>query len=192
MARLRTFVAVNLSSELVRRIRQLARDWSRYATGVRWVGEQQLHVTMKFLGDVDENEVYRVCQVVRESCHELSPFFATCASVGVFPHWQRPHTLWLGIGQGRETLIAWQADLERRFGDLGFPLERRGFTPHITLGRVERGRSGQLTPLADHLAQLSDQTWGDFPVQEAVVYASELSPRGPHYAVLGRLPLATR
>ena len=142
MARIRTFVAVDLSAEVKRSARRVIADLSATPAAVKWVSADHLHVTLKFLGDVDDSQIYQVCAAIRDVAAGHPLFKATCASVGAFPKRESPRTIWLGVSDGTEEFRRLQTSLELRLQDLGFSQERRQFTPHVTLGRVDREVSG--------------------------------------------------
>ncbi|MCA9151599.1 MAG: RNA 2',3'-cyclic phosphodiesterase [Planctomycetales bacterium] len=190
MARIRTFVAVEISEELRRAAKRVLGEFSATQAPVRWVDPGQFHVTLKFLGDVDDSQIYAVCAAVRNAAAQMEPFVATCDCVGAFPKLESPRTVWLGISEGTEQFRELHQQLDTRLSKLGFPHEQRQFAPHITLGRVDRdGQRAALQPLVDTMSAAQGREFGQFLVTGCVVYSSELTPRGPVYTPLGKLPL---
>jgi 2'-5' RNA ligase len=152
---------------------------------VKWVEPENIHVTLLFLGEVEDRTVPAVCRVVAEVAAGLAPFEMSVESVGCFPSPRRPKTLWVGVGDGRQQLVALHDALEPPLLDLGcYRREERQYTPHITLGRV-KGPAGT-DQLATALARRADWHGGQVRVREVVVMSSELRPEGPTYTVLGR------
>jgi 2'-5' RNA ligase len=188
MARLRTFIAVDLGKPIRERLEALQRTLGRSSPEVKWVERDNLHITLLFLGEVDERDISQLCQTVANCCASHRPFEARVQSVGSFPNLRRPRTLWVGIEQGKQELCKLHDDLEPPLLDLGcYRREERRYTPHVTLGRVRGNRP------ADSLAQAlrEQQTWegGTVLVPEILVLSSELTPQGPIYTVLSRAPL---
>ncbi len=107
---------------------------------------------------------------------------------GAFPTGDRPRTLWLGVGQGRDEIIALQGSIERALEPLGFRGEARRYTPHLTIGRPGRGEPPRA--LAAVLATMADFAGGTMLVDEVTIYSSELTREGPVYEPLGFAPLA--
>ena len=188
---IRTFVAVDLSEPM----RELAREWIDRlgATGaeVKWVEPENLHLTLKFLGDVAESEIAGVCLAVRDAVASRAEFPWGCAGVGAFPDSQRARTLWMAVVDGAAELVDLQQALDRPLAALGYPPERRRFHPHVTLGRVRRASRPQRRELAALLT--GDAATGRTAsgrVAEVRVYASRLTRSGPFYEVLARTPLS--
>jgi len=188
MARLRTFIALDLGRTVRDRLISLQETLSRTAPDVKWVEPENLHVTMLFLGEVDNREVLEVCRAVGDCCRQLAPFSMSVEGLGTFGNPRRPRTIWVGVGDGEEEVKALHAAIEARLLELGcYRREERAFTPHITLGRVKQDGSGDdLSPV---LQKKSDWQAGAVQVREVLVMSSELTPRGPIYSVLSRAPL---
>src|SRR5687767_7627551 len=112
MSRLRTFIAVELEKGIRSRCLTLQETLARSAEDVKWVEAENLHVTLLFLGEVDERDLPAVCQVVGAACAEISPFTMSIEGVGCFPNLRRPRTLWVGVGRGTQDLVALHDALE--------------------------------------------------------------------------------
>lgn len=185
--KIRTFVAVPLPDSLRKRAVKVASELAAIAPGVKWVEPNSLHWTLQFLGPVEQRETSEICDAVAEGVLEFAPFDLQMLGAGAFPTPDRPRTLWLGVGQGRDEMIALQAAVEKSLEPLGFRGEARRYRPHLTIGRPGRGE--QPRELADHLAALADFDGGTMLVDEVVVYSSELTRQGPIYEALGFAPL---
>ncbi|NIL97750.1 MAG: RNA 2',3'-cyclic phosphodiesterase, partial [Planctomycetales bacterium] len=158
---------------------------------VKWVAQQNLHWTLKFLGEVDSNLVPRICQGMAEGVAGIAPFEVQTAGVGAFPSASRPRTVWLGTGGGTEPFIGLHDALEGPLSKLGFRKEHRRFQPHMTLGRVRRSPRG-IDQLAQKIAKFSSFDAGSQQVEEIILFSSLLDRQGPAYEVLGRAPLGGR
>jgi 2'-5' RNA ligase len=187
MTRIRTFVAVDLSADVQRRAGQLIQRLGHDAEGCKWVDPQNLHLTLAFLGEVDETEIPAVCRSVAAAAGSFRSVEIEARGIGAFPDARRPHTIWMGIGAGRDELIDLQDQVARVLERLGFPRERRRFQPHVTLGRQRRGLAS--AALVEKLAQWQDIELGTCLIDEVVTYSSRLDRRGPTYAVLARAHL---
>ena len=185
MARLRTFIAVAIDKTIRDRAVILQEALGRSGADVKWVEPENLHVTLLFLGEVEDRALPAVCRVVADVAAAQTPFEMSVAGAGCFPNARRPRTLWVGIGDGLQEMVALHDALEPPLLDLGcYRREERQYTPHVTLGRV-KGDEGA-DQLATALARRSDWQGGHVRVREVLVMSSELRPAGPTYTVLGR------
>ncbi len=188
MARIRTFIGVALDKAIRDRTVALQETLGRTGTEVKWVEPENLHVTMLFLGEVDEREIPKVCGIVAEISDQHSAFLMSVESAGCFPNPRRPRILWVGVAEGSQPLCAIHDALEIPLQELGYRREERKYTPHITLGRVKSDRSAE--QLAAALAKQVGWKGGEILVRELHVMSSQLTPQGPVYTVLSRAKLA--
>src|SRR5260370_1063747 len=185
---MRTFVAVPLDNAIRQRAVALQGQLGQAGTPVKWVEPENLHVTMLFLGEVDAREVLDVCRSVQNAAEAIPPFEIEVTGLGGFPNLRRPRTLWIGVGEGAAEMVGLHDALEGPLLELGcYRREDRGFTPHITLGRVKTDDVTE--PLREALAELADSHGGRQPVTRVQVLSSELTAEGPAYNELSRCPL---
>jgi len=192
MPRVRTFIAVEMSPRVISRAGDLIDKLRVAAAEINWVRPQQLHLTLKFLGDVPDTETPDICRVVHEVAAGFEPFEITLRGAGAFPKLDDPRTLWIGIEQGADELKELHAALDEAFkAKLGYAREHRGFHAHLTIGRVKRvppGAQGELAQLLKQHAHFD----GDLAViDEVVTFASFLGRGGAahdplDHAELGR------
>jgi 2'-5' RNA ligase len=188
MARLRTFIALDLGKTIRDRLVTLQETLSRSAPDVKWVEPENLHVTLLFIGEVDERAMLEVCRGVGQSCQSIARFRMSVETLGCFGNPRRPRTIWVGIGDGAAEVTALHGALEEKLLELGcYRREERAFTPHITLGRVKQDDSG--ADLSVILQKKANWQAGTVDVSEVLVMSSELTPQGPIYTVLSRAPL---
>ncbi len=186
--KIRTFVAVAIRSDVRSAAADLIDDLRGAGAKVKWVDPQNLHVTLKFLGDVDAGQIHPVCQAVEQAVADAAPFEFEVRGAGAFPDTRRPRTVWLGIGQGSHELVALNERIEPPLKKLGFPKEARPFQPHLTIGRIRRGGPG-VAELGKLIAERDDLAIGRTHVGEAIVFSSQLGRSGPTYEALGHAPL---
>ena len=183
--RLRTFVAVDVGKPLRDRLVALQEKLTQGGAEVKWVEAENLHVTLLFLGEVDEREAPTVCRAVSVECGRHDRFELSLDSVGCFPNPRRPRVVWAGVGAGGPELGALHDALEPPLMELGcYRREERNYTPHVTLGRVRS--DGPADELTAALARQAKWRGGRVEVREVVVMCSHLTPRGPEYAVMSR------
>jgi len=183
MSRIRTFVAIDLGKKA--RGRCIALQEALGVPGVRWVRPETMHLTLVFLGDVEDRELARVCKAVAAGCAGHEPFAIEITGVGCFPNPAKPRTIWAGVGEGAEEVVALQASVDAALVGAGlYRTEEKAFRPHVTLGRFKHGDDVTAT-VAAHAA------WGAgaCQVSEVLVMSSEMLGAGPEYTVLGRVGL---
>src|SRR5215213_8786289 len=165
MARIRTFIAVELAGGVKSRLTALQEQLGRDAAGVKWTPPGSFHLTLLFLGEVAQLEVVSICRVVQQRARKHAPFTLDVAGLGAFPNLRRPKILWAGISEGVTELRALHKDLEEGLLDLGcYRREDREYTPHLTLGRLSHDdRDEDWGPV---LAKFAGWEGGSTPVDE--------------------------
>lgn len=185
MARIRTFIAVDLSAGVKDRLVALQEQLGRDAAGVKWVRRDTMHLTLHFLGEVEQLDVVQICRVVQERARKHAPFTFDVAGLGAFPNARRPKILWAGIADGMAELRALHADLEEGLLALGcYRREDREYTPHLTLGRLTQDERSE--DWGAVLTKHADWDGGSCPADQVLVMASEMRRDGPEYSVMGR------
>lgn len=177
----RCFIAVEVDDPFT--LDGIARAQSSLnATGanLKLVERENLHLTLKFLGDVREGLLPEVVKVVSGTSFE--PFRMALKGVGVFPSLRRPRVVWAGITEGVEALTAIFRDIEPRLVEMDFKPESRPFSPHITIARVRSGRNRDR--LIEEVMALEDTDFGGFEARYVKLKKSVLTPRGPVYTDL--------
>jgi 2'-5' RNA ligase len=188
MGRLRTFIAVDPGTAVQDRCVSLQETLSRTGAPIKWVEHDNLHVTLLFLGEVDDRDVVSVCRAVTTVCVTHAPFVLSVEGVGCFPNPRRPRTIWAGLGAGTQELVSLHDALESPLLALGcYRREERQFAPHLTLGRVKG--DGPVDQLGPALTRQAGWRGGEAEIDEVLVLSSELRPEGPIYTVLSRAPL---
>ena len=186
MSQIRAFVAVELNAAAREAVGRVMSDLRAAAgDGVRWVRPEGIHLTLKFLGDIDVDSAPAISTALDRCAASVSPFSLTLEGVGAFPNLRRPRVIWVGLGGALEPLTVLQQSVERELEALGFARERRAFTPHLTLGRVRDGASRQqIRALSEAVAGASVGRDVDIPVRELSLMKSDLRPTGAVYTRL--------
>jgi RNA 2',3'-cyclic 3'-phosphodiesterase len=186
MSMLRTFVAVEIAPEIRSTALRLIERLRVAPVKVTWTKADNLHYTLKFLGDVLAEKTADICRAVQEAVAPFSPFEIVAAGAGAFPSAGHPRTLWLGVSDGAEPMeLVFQA-VERLLEPLGFPREHRRFTAHLTLGRVRGANPAGFNELAELLRKHAEFDAGASMVDSVTVFSSTLGRDGPKYEVLSR------
>lgn len=178
---IRSFVAINLPSQVKERIDLVQKEWGALGPRVRWVAPENVHITLKFLGDVAEERVASIGDALGRVAAQVPPFDFTVTLFGVFPDLRYPRIVWLGIGEGADRVAALQLAVEAEMERLGLAPEKRAFRPHVTVGRMKspRGRS-----ILAELLQTDTRIDEQVEVSEIFLMKSQLRPTGPIYSIL--------
>jgi 2'-5' RNA ligase len=186
LRRVRTFLAVELSPGVKHRAGELIKKLKPTGADVNWVPPHQMHLTLKFLGEIPRDDIIPLCRIAQEVAAKFPPFDLAFRGTGAFPHTDHPRTLWIGVEEGLAEIRALQRELDLAIYDqLGFPKERRQFTPHLTIGRVYKA-----TPEMNDVMEANSEFEGDCSeIEELVVFASFPERDGPRYEALGHATL---
>lgn len=183
----RAFVAVPVEDPVVRRRLLGARSLLPELRGLRFTPEHQLHFTLKFLGEIDEDRVEPASRATAAAVRGIAPFRLALEGLGAFPARGPSRVLWAGCGAGDEQLSRLAAAVEAAFGAEGFARDERPFSPHLTLARVRNPEAGRR--LARVLPDVPAEPFGTTAVTALVLFRSELTPRGADHEVLARAAL---
>lgn len=183
---IRSFISINIDEALKKEIDTLLADLKRKGLDVKWVPVENLHVTLKFLGHVSEEGIDKVKKALQDIVFLFKPFRLRFYGLGLFPDRKRPRVIWIDISDS-EILRRLQETIEERFFEIGFKKEERGFSPHLTIGRVRslRGRD----ELIGLLESIKDREFGIIDVDRLFLMKSDLRPGGAQYSVIAEFPL---
>jgi len=176
---MRVFVAVALDAALREAVAGLPPLLNSAAASFRWVSAQNLHFTLKFLGEVEEGRVARVTGAAREVAGRATPFPITLGGMGAFPSSKRPQVVWVGVKQGADRLAELARDLDVTLRRVKFPRDGRPFRPHLTIARAKH--SGAVPDLSGLLGNLRGVVVGTQAVDALLVMESTLNPGGSIY-----------
>lgn len=188
MARLKLFTGVSVGPAVRSAAAALQQSLAQCGANVKWVEPENLHLTINFLGEVDDRDLHSICRAITAVAKGEPSFRLSVQGVGAFPTTRRPKILWAAVNDGAESLQRIHTVSEPKLLELGvYRREERGYTPHLTLGRVKDEADGQL--IAAELPRHSDWRGGDVFVEEVLLFNSDLRREGPVYSVIARMPL---
>ena len=187
MAGWRSFFAIELSAEIAGGVRRIQGALRERAMGVRWVRPEGIHLTLKFLGEVEPGHIETIMHKAEETIHNLGSFAVEIRGGGGFPTAQKPRVIWIGVEDPSGRLTQLQARIEAGMAELGFTQEKRGYTPHLTVGRVRSGKGRKTVVQA--LDAIGATDLGKMEVREVILFRSHLKPTGAEYTKLGNFPL---
>jgi len=179
---IRCFIAIDLSAELKEMISQAQDLLKKSGANVKWVKPSNIHLTLKFLGEIPEKKVEEVKEVLGTLSFEKTE--VSVKSLGAFPNMKRPRVIWAGVEKGAEELKKISTVLEERLYTIGFKREKRSFKPHLTIGRVRK--PGKIKELMDAVDFLKEFDAGVFIADEIIFMQSELKPGGAVYTPMAK------
>lgn len=185
---IRSFLAFSLPAEIRAVVEQVHGDLKDASRDVKWVRPASVHLTVVFLGSVDEAVIPELSGTVRKVCGGFAPFRLCVRGTGFFPNPRRPRVIWLGLEGNVERMGRLRDALQEVLTPLGFEAEKRPFRPHLTLGRFRKGgfMDDRLAAAMDGCADASSP---ECTVDELVLFRSDLRPTGAVYTALERFPL---
>ncbi len=187
-AKLRLFLALELPPKVRDSLEEIQRGLRRTGADVRWVRIGAIHLTVKFLGAVEQERVEGIVAAVAGATAGCPPLTLWPRSAGFFPRPRNPRVVWAGLAGDLAELKSLARGVEQALIPLGFPAGKRGFSPHLTLGRVKSNRNKR--DLIEGVLDLGDYTGPEFTASDFILYKSDLKPSGAVYTALEKLPLA--
>lgn len=182
--KIRTFVAIDLSSEVTEGLKTLQNKLINECPGkIAWVKPENIHLTLKFLGEIEEGRWEQIFLSLKDVASRYSPFNVFVKGLGCFPRIENPRVVWAGITCEGDKLFSLQKDVDKCLNEFGFPEDKREYHAHLTLGRIkvlkERMRWKEI------VRSFRDVEVGTLNVEKTVLFKSTLKPAGAVYTVLG-------
>ena len=190
----RLFIDANLPSEILQALRETQTQLQRRLVGapLSWTRPEGIHITLKFLGDTDPGRVEAITAALRQAVTPHHAFTVTVGGFGCFPNPRKANVLWVGVQDADGRLARLAASIDQATAALGWELEHRPFTAHLTLARVHRdAAAGQRRVLGEILPTISlPSQLGTAPIERIHLIRSELNPQGSAYTALAGVELA--
>jgi 2'-5' RNA ligase len=184
---IRSFLAIELPGTIQKKIEEVQGDLKSSHADVRWVSSEKIHLTLKFLGNIEESRIESIVKSIEEPIHTTSAFHLSVRGMGAFPHFKNPRVIWMGLVDGEKVLTSFQKQLETSLEKIGFQAEDRPFQPHLTLGRAKSSRGRD--ELIGRMEKYREEEFGDFQVERLILFKSDLTPSGPIYTPLRDIKL---
>lgn len=186
MNKIRTFVAVDLPQDIKMEVDRFTSAFRNQGRGIRWVNAQNLHLTLRFLGDIPEDSVPRLADNIKKNVDGFGVFDLSLSGLGGFPNLKRPRVIWTGVEIGKDKLRDLAAGMETACIESEFGNGDKRFSPHLTIGRVKNPAG--LGGILEKIGRTSFKT-EPFVVYEVTIFKSDLSPAGPKYTSLAKIQL---
>ena len=192
MSVIRAFIAIELPPDVQQGLEQVSEQLKEQLgeKSVRWVPVSNIHLTLKFLGDVSANNLDVIKEIIRAEASLQKPMEFSVGQLGAFPKARHPRVIWVGV-EAPPELITLQRGIEARTAKVGYAPDQREFSPHLTLGRVSRNASpGEVRKIGDVICDNKVGFLGAARVQAIHLFKSDLRPSGAVYTNLYSAPIA--
>jgi len=185
---MRTFVAVELSETIRASIGEMIASLRSTGAPVKWVEPNNLHLTLKFLGNLAEDNLAAAIEIMKQCAEGVGPFELNVSGAGAFPNLRRPRVLFVEARDTPRAAAELARRLDRRMTRAGVRKEDRAFRCHVTIGRIRK--PGPVHALAEKLEAMSAESFGTMTVNRIVLMRSELTRAGPIYSPVAKADLS--
>jgi 2'-5' RNA ligase len=184
----RLFLAISLPEEVISKLQEIQRSLRKAVGGaqVRWTNREQLHLTMKFLGNVRVEQCPALLSAVNETCASFPPLRLTAGGIGFFPNAPNPRVIWVGVEDSGRLLPKLHEEFEARVGSFSGEERENRFQAHVTLARVKRMRREEAELLAQIVRSSNTDDLGSWTASHVDLIRSQLSVEGASYSIMGR------
>ena len=177
--KLRLFVAIELPTEAQQALYSLRDSLGRKIKRARWIEQQNLHLTLQFLGYCPQEQVADISSRLRKAVEDVEVFEFRLDTLGAFPSAKRPRVFWIGVSDGKEAISEVQKMVEESLEHLGFEAEKRDFHPHITFARFKAPEDLRQAISEVDATSIYDKS---IKAEGIVLFLSQLTPKGAHYS----------
>jgi 2'-5' RNA ligase len=184
---MRTFISVELPDEVKKNIVELVNELKATEAAVKWVTAENLHITLKFLGWVEDRNLDNLIDLTTKAVAGNGSFKARFEGLGTFPEGKTPRVVWVGTVEGGDRLCNLAKNLEEALSKAGFRKEEREFRSHITIGRVKEKKG--VEKLKEKIKSIKDAKFGEALVDRIYIMKSSLTPKGPIYEIVKEVKL---
>ena len=177
---MRTFIAIELSEEIRKVLAQVRSHLCYAGADVKWVKEENIHLTLKFLGEISEDRVSQISSILDDIGKWTKPFEITLKDIGVFPKTDHPRVIWAGLDKGIKESTELAVKIDKALSGIGFQEETRPFAAHLTIGRVRSQKNKEA--LQEKIVNYQFSAISLQSVNSVVLFKSTLTPKGPIYS----------
>jgi RNA 2',3'-cyclic 3'-phosphodiesterase len=179
MSQFRGFIAVDI--DVFPKLWEFEKEIKETGANVKLVEPENVHITLKFLGDTNESQIDEIDEIIKDSVKEIDPFNIQLKGAGVFPNQNYIKVIWIGIKQG-EPIGVIASKIDEPLSKIGFKKEKRGFSPHLTIARVKSSK--EKDEILHVIEKYRDVQFVDIRVDSIKLKKSDLTPKGPIYTTL--------
>lgn len=189
---MRTFIAIELPQEIKDGLARLQSQLKKAGADVKWVKPKNIHLTLKFLGEISAKQLPKVIEIIEEVTRTKKQFKIGLSSCGAFPGKKAPRVIWVGVNKGNEEIRFIVQELEEKMEEIGIPKEERPFSSHITIGRVKGAlNTGKLSGVLKESENYPGGENIEFDVRRLTLFKSTLGQAGPSYEALKEVSITT-
>ncbi len=188
MPTIRSFIAVEIDKINKQKISELIAQLKESNADVKWVSEDQMHLTLKFLGNTEQDKIQKVACILKSIADDFSAFSIKFSNIGAFPNTSRPRVIWMGIKDGSEILESFNNRIEAGLVKLGFEQESRQYKAHLTLGRVRSLKN--IPQLVKSIKEIErNYQYNNIRIDRIILFQTTLTPKGAIYTSLAQFML---
>ena len=184
---IRSFIAIELPAAVIALLDRVQQELKALGLKARWVRPQSIHLTLKFLGNIDCAVIDEIDRAMAEAAGEYAPFTLTVGGIGFFPGIRRPRVVWIGLGGATAVLLNLQGNLADRLAAVGFAKEKRSFKAHLTVGRIRQAVNPNILDQAIQAYSVIGNL--KFSADRIILFKSDLKPSGAVYSHLKQVEL---
>lgn len=185
---IRSFLAFELPQDIKKVISEVSRSVKELPLGLRWIKRDNIHLTVVFMGNVRDDKIESIGETGKKICARFDPFFVSAGGLGFFGSRRHPRVLWMGLDGDVRRMGRFRDALQKALRPFGIKTEKRGFKPHLTLGRFKKG--ARPWPHLDHtISEYADLKGRTCTLKELALFKSDLKPGGAVYTKLDAWPL---
>lgn len=183
---MRTFIAIEISEEIRKSLAQIESHLKYAGADVKWVKPENVHLTLKFLGEIDEKKVIEVIPALDSIARTTKPFGLSVKDIGAFPGIEHPRVLWAGLDKGAAEMTALASRIDEDLSKIGFAKETRPFSPHLTIGRVrsQLNKDKLKEKMLSAAAGIDLLLVPPHQISAVILFQSTLTPQGSIYTKL--------
>lgn len=186
---IRSFLAFELPLDIKRIVARVSGEFRESTLNVRWVQADNIHLTVVFMGNIKSEEIKAIGDVSQKVCLKYAPFDILLSGMGSFPNKRNPKIIWLGLSADLERMSHFRNALQKGLKPFGIKEEKRGFRPHLTLGRFRKFNRAD-SQWDEFILRYKDLESPVRPLNELVLFKSDLKPGGAVYTKLESWPLS--
>ena len=179
---MRCFIAIPLPQNIIRDLSDIQSKLKQTETDIKWVNSNNIHLTLKFLGYIEDAKIGEISKNLKEAFRKSKGFESALGKPGAFPSISNPRVIWLGISKNEDKITKLQKIAEDVLEPLGFDRETRAFHPHLTLGRVRSKKN--INKLIEQIKTPQTSKADPFPIEKIILFQSILKPSGAEYTAL--------
>ncbi len=189
---MRAFIAIDLPKEIKDYLSLLEAKLKQSGADVKWVAPVNIHLTLKFLGEIDEQKTNKITQILEEISFRTPQYHLKLGDIGAFPNIKSPRIIWIGLAAGDNETKEIATNLEEKIEKIGIPKEDKPFASHITIGRIKSNLNREkLTQALTALTTENDKAIYQFLATKLTLFKSTLTPQGPIYEAVKESSLKT-